>query len=132
MSTAKLQKWVLWFQGVYTFITAVWPIVHIESFMEVSGYKTDVWLVKTVAILLLAIALCLFVSIYSRNDNFPVAVLALSTAIGLAYVDFFYVFTDTIPAVYAADGIAEVVIAIAWMYIIIKRYSAQKQNGSQR
>lgn len=32
-------------QGCYYLITLIWPLVHIKSFMAVTGYKRDVWLV---------------------------------------------------------------------------------------
>ena len=38
-------------QGAYFGLTAAWALVHIDSFMRVTGAKTDVWLVKTVAAL---------------------------------------------------------------------------------
>lgn len=120
MTLKKLRTATLWSQGIYVLLTALWPIVHIESFMNVSGYKTDVWLVKTVGILLLAIAVSLLLDIFSKEINFPIAVLALFTAVGMAYVDFFYALNETIPKIYMADGAVEVVFALAWLFILLK------------
>src|SRR5689334_22911224 len=39
-------------QGLYFLATGVWPLFHIESFLAVTGPKTDLWLVQTVAALL--------------------------------------------------------------------------------
>lgn len=119
MTAQKLRVALLWSQGSYTLLTAVWPIVHIKSFMDVSGYKTDIWLVKTVGILLAAIAVCLLLSISSK-ENFPVAVLGLFTAAGMAYVDFFYALNDTIPDIYMADGAVEILFVLVWMYLLVK------------
>lgn len=119
MTAQKLRAALLWSQGSYTLLTAVWPIVHIKSFMDVSGYKTDIWLVKTVGILLAAIAVCLLLSISSKQ-NFPVAVLGLFTAAGMAYVDFFYALNDTIPDIYMADGAVEILFVLVWMYLLVK------------
>ncbi|HYO22775.1 MAG TPA: hypothetical protein VER36_10240 [Flavisolibacter sp.] len=119
MTAQKLRAALLWSQGSYTLLTAVWPIVHIKSFMDVSGYKTDIWLVKTVGILLAAIAVCLLLSISSK-ENFPVAVLGLFTAAGMAYVDFFYALNDTIPDIYMADGAVEILFVLVWMYLLVK------------
>jgi hypothetical protein len=55
---------ILWVQGLYFLITGVWPIVHIDSFLAVTGPKTDHlntelgdhWLVITVGALIAAIA----------------------------------------------------------------------------
>ena len=131
MSSQKLRIALLWSQGGYTLLTAIWPIVHIKSFMDVSGYKTDVWLVKTVGVLLAAIAVCLLLSI-AEKENFPVSVLGLFTAAGMAYVDFFYALTDTIPDIYMADGIAEILFAVLWLYLLLKnaRYKKPAEAGS--
>lgn len=120
MKREKLRVALLWSQSVYTFITAVWPIVHVKSFMDVSGYKTDVWLVKTVGVLLTAISVALLVSIPNKS-NFPIAVLALFTAAGMAYVDFFYALNNTIPNIYMADGAIEILFAFVWLYLLIKK-----------
>lgn len=132
MSSQKLRIALLWSQGIYTLLTAIWPIVHVKSFMDVSGYKTDVWLVKTVGVLLAAIALCLLLSTTVKENNFPVSVLGLFTAAGMAYVDFFYALTDTIPDIYMADGIAEILFAVLWLYLLLKnaRYKKPAEAGS--
>lgn len=52
-------------QGIYTLLTALWALVDIKSFMEVTGPKTDVWLVKTVAVVLLPIAVCFLWGLFS-------------------------------------------------------------------
>ena len=131
MTTQKLRVAVSWMQGLYTLLTAVWPIVHIKSFMEVSGYKTDVWLVKTVGVLLAAIAVSLLLSIPHKQNNFPIAILALFTAVGMAYVDFFYALSDTIPDIYMADGFAEILFALAWLYILVKGNKKPAEAGSR-
>jgi hypothetical protein len=128
MVTLKLYKITLWLQGLYTFLTALWPIVHMESFMEVSGYKTDVWLVKTVSILLLAIAICMLLSASSRQ-NIPVVILALIVAVGMAYVDFYYALNDTIWNIYMADGIIEILFVLSWLFILIKNTFMQRRKA---
>lgn len=110
----------LWAQGLYTLITAVWPIVDIQSFMQVSGYKTDIWLVKTVAALLVAISAGLLAATRAEQYNIPIIVLALVAAVGLAYVDFYYALNDTIWNIYMADGVIEILFAISWLVILSK------------
>lgn len=55
----KLYRVLLWVQGVYTALTTLWGLVDIDSFMAVTAPKTDVWLVKTVSAVLLALGLTL-------------------------------------------------------------------------
>ena len=40
-----------WVQAGYFVVTGVWPIVHMRSFLAVTGPKTDLWLVKTIGVL---------------------------------------------------------------------------------
>jgi hypothetical protein len=44
-------------QESYYLLTGIWPIIHIGSFMAVTGYKTDIWLVKMVAFLSVTIGI---------------------------------------------------------------------------
>jgi hypothetical protein len=116
----KFRKYLLAVQGTYTFITAVWPIVHIESFMWISGPKSDIWLVKTEGVTLMAISVCLLTGIFAKGDYLPIAALALFTSVGLAYVDFYYALNDTIWDTYMADGIIEIIFAICWLIVLWK------------
>lgn len=43
----NLLRFVLLAQGSYYFITAVWPLAHMRSFLAVTGPKTDLWLMGT-------------------------------------------------------------------------------------
>jgi hypothetical protein len=114
----KFIKYLLAIQGSYTFLTALWPIVHINSFMWISGYKNDVWLVKTVGVCLMAISVCLLTSIFSKGSILPIAALALFTAVGLAYVDFYYALNNVIRKIYMADGIVEIIFALCWLIVL--------------
>lgn len=108
----RLYRFLLWFQGVYTLLTAIWPLVDIQSFMWVTGPKTDIWLVKTVGACLTAIALALLTFLFVRSYPLPAIVLGVSTAIGMAAIDFHYTSTDTIATIYLFDGLLEVIFAL--------------------
>ena len=104
-------------QSVYTFLTAVWPLVDIQSFMEVTGYKTDIWLVKTVGALLIPITLCMVMHLFIRTDPRPVIVLGGTTALAFIGIDFYYALNDVIPDIYMADGAVECIFLAGWIYI---------------
>jgi hypothetical protein len=127
MLSQKLRKATLWTQGAYTFLTAIWPIVDIESFMEISGYKTDIWLVKTVSILLLATSISFLIDTLSNRLNVPITMLALVVAIGMAYVDFYYSLNGTIRKIYMLDDFIEILFTIGWLVVLIKN-PAQKRD----
>ena len=105
---------LLWIQTLYITITALWPLVHISSFIWVTGPKTDIWLVKTVSVLLLSIAFCMFLCLYLKYYIVGGA-MALTTAIGLGFIDFYYTASGTIMNVYAVDGVLQVLFIIAWL-----------------
>jgi len=110
-------------QSIYTLITAVWPIIHIESFMEVTGGKTDVWLVKTVGALLIPVSACLMAYLFINTDRRPAMILGGLSSIAFICVDFYYSLTDVICDIYMADGYLQIIFLCGWVYIALKRYS---------
>ena len=127
MNYLKVYKILLLIQGIYTLVTAFWALFDIDSFMNVTGPKTDIWLVKTVAIILSSIGLCLLLASNERKFNLPVIILAMTTAAGLACIDFYYTSKGTISWIYLADGIMEVIFVVAWLYIFRKSTKKSKE-----
>jgi hypothetical protein len=117
----KIFRFTLWAQATYILVTAVWPLVHIESFMDVTGYKTDVWLVKTVGALLVPVAVCLYLHLFIHTDPRPAIALGGLTAIAFMCIDFYYALADVISDIYLADGIIEAVFLAAWTYIAFSK-----------
>jgi hypothetical protein len=108
------------FHGLYLLITAIWPLIDIESFMRVTGPKTDIWLVKTVAVLLIPVSICILFPLFSRiNPILSILVSLLCTA-GLAAIDFYYTSTETISNVYRYDGFLQVILFVSWLSILIR------------
>jgi hypothetical protein len=105
-------------QGIYTLLTALWALVDIQSFMEVTGPKTDIWLVKTVAVLLLPIALCFLWGFYFNTDHRLIAIIGILTSAGLAFIDFYYTSNGTIRKIYRADGYLEILFLLIWIYLL--------------
>jgi hypothetical protein len=110
---------ILLVQGIYWLATGVWGLVDIVSFMKVTGPKTDVWLVKTVSVLIIVISLSLLSSVRGRGDKMPVILLAITSCIGLAGIDFYYALNNVISKVYLLDGAAEVAILIVWAIVLL-------------
>lgn len=117
----KVFRLLLWTQGTYTLITALWPIVDIESFMAVTGPKRDVWLVKTVGALLIPVALTLYSYLRIDTDWRPAMILGATTAIAFITIDVYYTLSDVIPNIYLADAFAELIFLIGWIYIATMR-----------
>ena len=113
----KMLRPLLWIQASYILVTATWALVDIASFMYVTGDKTDVWLVKTVAALLVPVAACLYTHLFIETDHRPALVLGSLVAVAFASIDFYYALTDVISDIYLADGILELMFVIAWISV---------------
>jgi hypothetical protein len=118
----KLFRSLLWIQSIYTLVTGLWPIIDIESFMVVTGYKTDQWLVKTVGALLIPVAVCMITHLFIPTDHRPVLLLALGTALAFLCIDFYYALNDVISDIYLADGVLQAAFFIAWAYVLVQHY----------
>jgi hypothetical protein len=107
-------------QGVYYLVTGVWPLVSIDTFQAVTGPKTDLWLVRTVGVLIAVIALVLLWATRGRPTS-DVALLAVGSALGLTAIDFIYVSGRVIDPIYLADAAAELILILAWAVCLVWR-----------
>jgi fatty acid desaturase len=110
----KLAIGLCWVQGVYFFITGIWPLVDIESFQWVTGPKTDLWLVRTVGVLIAVIAAAILLAAWRKNVSPEIKLLAIGSAAGLTAIDVIYVSLDVIAPIYLLDAAAEVVLILLW------------------
>lgn len=111
-------KWMIkiaYIQGVFYLLTGIWPIIDIISFMKVTGPKTDIWLVKTVGVLVIVIAVAILAAAIRKRIPFEIFLLGSAGCVGFILVDTIYVFSDTIPPVYLLDAVAELLILIGWL-----------------
>ncbi|HSV16298.1 MAG TPA: hypothetical protein VLI90_18690, partial [Tepidisphaeraceae bacterium] len=79
-------RWIAIIQAVYFAVTGVWPIVHIKSFIAVTGPKTDIWLVRTVGLLITVVGVVIGVAGWRGEINLPIVLLATGSAAALAGV----------------------------------------------
>lgn len=104
---------VIILQGIYYFLTGLWPLIHINSFMVVTGPKTDIWLVKMVGLLTIAVAINLFY----LNRSGEVKLLAITSALSYLLIDVYYASNGTISGVYLADAAIELVIILLVLFL---------------
>ena len=109
---------LLWVQGVYTFVTALWALIDVDSFMKVTGPKHDVWLLKTVSALLLALGIGMITEAIVRSYSLPLLILILTSSIGLAIIDFYYSGKEVIWDIYKLDGAAQICFIVLWCFIL--------------
>lgn len=101
-------------QGAYFAFAGLWPLVHMSSFVAVTGPKTDLWLVQTVGVLVLAIGVALLLAAWRGPVRAETVALAVGSAVGLAALDVVHVAEGTIRAVYLADAAVELALVVAW------------------
>ena len=102
-------------QGVFYLATGVWPLLDIVSFQLVTGPKTDLWLVRTVGILVGVIGVVLISAGRKRRITAEIVMLAAGAALGLAAIDLTYALSGRISSVYLADAVVEIGLAVLWM-----------------
>jgi hypothetical protein len=90
------------------------------SFESVSGPKVDDWLVRTVGVLVTVVGLTLLSAAIKRQLGIPVVVLALGSASGLAFIDFFYAMRGVIWPIYMLDAIGELLLIILWAVALVR------------
>lgn len=106
-------------QGVYFAATGVWPLVHLESFLAVTGPKTDLWLVQTVGALLAVVGVVLFLAACRCEVRLETVVLGAGTAIVLGAVDVAFTLRDVIPPIYLGDAAVEATFAGWWAAVAL-------------
>src|SRR3712207_7529314 len=85
-----------------------------RSFQAVTGPKTDLWLVKTVGVLVIAIGGVLCSAGLRRQATPEIPSLAVGSAVGLAGIDVVYVARQRIAPIYLLDALAECLFAPLW------------------
>ena len=109
-------RWGVGIQGAYYLASGLWPLVAIASFQAVTGPKTDIWLVKTIGLLLVVIGLALLLAASRRRVALQTTVLGGGTALALIGIELVYVFNGTIAAVYLLDTVLEIGFLAGWLY----------------
>lgn len=105
---------VAYAQAAYFALTGVWPLAHVRSFMAVTGPKVDVWLVRTVGVLVTVIGAVIGMAAWRHAMGPEIVTLAIGGAAALAAVDVIYVVRRVIARIYLADAVAELVLIVAW------------------
>jgi hypothetical protein len=117
----KMTRLLALSQGLYFFLTGIWPLVHVDSFLWVTGPKTDIWLVKTVGALLIPVSIAIGLGYFIKTDQRSLLVLAMGTNIAFICIDVYYSVTDVISDIYMADAVVEACLLLGWI-------AATKQN----
>ncbi len=102
-------------QALYYLVAGLWPLLHMPSFLKVTGPKTDLWLVKTVGVLIAVIGTVLGMGGVRRSVSREMALLGAGSAASLAAVDLIYVARRRISLVYLLDVLPELGLIMGWI-----------------
>jgi hypothetical protein len=103
--------------GVFNVVGGLWPLLHMPSFERVMGPKTDRWLVRTVAGLMVANGLA-----QVRTGAAPAEVrqarrIGVGTALTLLSVDLVYAPSGRISRMYLLDAAMEAGWVLSWRMV---------------
>jgi hypothetical protein len=90
--------------------TGLWGVVHLRSFMRVTGPKDDLWLVRTVGALVTVIGAVLLIAAARNRPTVELTVLGSGSALALSVVDLFYAGSGRISRVYLLDALSEIAL----------------------
>lgn len=116
-------------QGLYWGLTGLWPLVHMPSFIWVTGPKDDLWLVRTVGVLILVIGAVLLKAGLTRRVTPEIIWLGVGGAAGLMFIDGYYVWQDVIWPIYLLDAVAELIIIGVWVRASLTTRNQIKTQG---
>ena len=106
-------------QGIYFLVTGIWPLISMRTFLAITGPKTDLWLVKTVGLILAVIGAVLIYAQRTATVNSPVVILAIGAAASLALVEIVYVIKKVISPIYLGDAFVEIILMIWWAVALL-------------
>jgi small basic protein len=112
-------------QGAFYFLSGVWPLLHLRSFLAVTGPKTDLWLVQTVGALLAVLGGGLVLSARRQSVGAEWHWVGGGAAAVLAAVDLVFVGRHVIPPIYLADAVVEGVLVLAWIGVTWRRLAGE-------
>jgi hypothetical protein len=96
-------------QAAYYIATGVWPLLHVRSFMALTGPKRDVWLVQTFGALVAALGATLLP--HSGGNRQQQQRTAVACALTLAACELVFVGRGRISPIYLADAALELLFA---------------------
>jgi hypothetical protein len=102
-------------QSAYYVATGIWPIVHLRSFMALTGRKRDTWLVQTFGALITATGVAIWPRTGRAGEGERPAQerVAVAAAVALAASDAYFVYRRRIRPVYLGDAAVELLMAAA-------------------
>src|SRR4051812_24111098 len=107
---SSVAEWLAVVQGFYYFVTGLWPLVSMQSFLKVTGPKTDLWLVQVVAALVLVIGLILITAAVRSVLTLELGLLMIGVSLALGIIETVYVLKGVLAPASLGDALEEFMI----------------------
>ena len=118
---------ILTVQSSYYALTGLWPLLHFDSFELVTGPKTDDWLVRMVALLVVLIGVTLGVAVLRDAVwTLEITVLAAGATIAFSAIDIWYAFSGRISPIYLADAVLEATLLVGLVLTRRPRHDTER------
>jgi hypothetical protein len=105
---------VLITQGSYWLLTGAWPLVHLHSFLYLTGAKTDLWLVRVVGMLITVVGGVLLAAGLHENLTPEIMGLAVAASAALMVADLWFVADGSLAPMYLVDAKLQAITLVAW------------------
>lgn len=93
--------------SAYYIGTGLWPLLHLRSFLAVTGPKSEIWLLKTFSALITAVGVALGRASVEPSPPPSAWTLAVGSAAALGGADVWYVLKHRISPVYLLDAVIQ-------------------------
>jgi hypothetical protein len=123
-----IAEWLAVLQGGYYFLMGLWPLVAMRWFLAVAGPKTDIFLVQTVAALVLVIGVVFVVAGVRSVLSLELGLLMVGCSFGLGLIDTVYVIKGVIPPIYLADACEEICVLLLTL-TFLHRFSHRRHSS---
>jgi hypothetical protein len=120
----QMKKVTLLTQSTYYLLTGIWPVIHLRSFMAVTGPKTDIWLVKMVALLTIAVGIQMLADLNTKQSSLRLPVAA---ALSFLVIDTYYALKGMISKIYLGDAAVQLVFVLA-LTLLWRKKILRNQN----
>lgn len=101
-------------QGLYYGATGIWPLLHLSSFMRVTGPKVDGWLVKTVGALVAVSGVALISAGRAGRITPETVILGAGQPVAFILIDSIYAAKGRISRIYLADAALQLLLLAGW------------------
>lgn len=131
MPIPRLTRYLRNVHGVYLLIGGAWPLLHLRSFEAITGPKSDDFLVRSVALLLLLAGSILLAQRKAPFERSAVQ-MAMGTSFSLGCVAVISALGGWIWKIYLIDGAIHLLFVLAWTVLLLKHEVPFAERDAQR